>query len=221
MRGKISIFTQITKAMKQLFLIIFFSIAMLSSGKLYSQDTINMLDGHRIVADKIYTDSTNSMVEYDIQKKEKTKQKSIDRLEIYSISYHDKTQKIIYRKDTALGFPLSIQEMGNYVLGEREARKSYKAPLYTIGGLVLGGVAANYIQFWSLIVPVVYGTGSAIINPKVKTSKNISPELRSDKNFISGYKEVATKKKVKNALLGSAAGIAIIAIASQIINMPK
>ena len=74
MRGKISIFTQITKAMKQLFLIIFFSIAMLSSGKLYSQDTINMLDGHRIVADKIYTDSTNSMVEYDIQKKEKTKQ---------------------------------------------------------------------------------------------------------------------------------------------------
>ena len=215
------IFTQNTEAMKQLFLIIFLPIAMLSAGNLYSQDTINMLDGHRIVANKIYTDSLNSMVEYDIQKKESSKQRSIDRLEIFSISYHDKTQKIIYRKDTALGFPLSIEEMGNYVLGEREARKSYKAPWYTIGGLVLGGVAADYIQFWSLIVPVVYGTGSAIIGPKVKTSQEISPVLKSDKNFVSGYKEVATKKKVKNALLGSAAGIVIIAIASQIINMPK
>jgi hypothetical protein len=201
------------------FLIIFLTIIVfLATKNSYSQNTINLLDGKQITASKIYEDTSNMMLRYDIRKDSVNKKRSVDRLEIYSIVYPDKTEKIFYRQDSAIGYPMSIKQMSNFILGEREARKYYKAPLVTIGGILLGGVAANYIQFWSLLEPVAYGTGIAIFGPRIKTSKNISADLVADKHFIRGYREYATKKKVKNAILGSAVGIVLLGIASEIIN---
>jgi hypothetical protein len=205
----------------------------------YSQDTLNLLDGQRIAAIKIYNDTSNALLNYDIIRnqpygfqitwnncqieyyiltKKVIKQKYIDKLEIYSIDYADKTHLMIYQQDSAIGYPLNVKNMENYMMGEREARKNYKAPWVTLGGVLIGGIAADYIGFWSLTTMVVYGTGMALFDPKLKTSENTSPDLKTDRYFIKGYKDHATRKKVKNALLGTAVGIAALAITSIIIN---
>jgi hypothetical protein len=207
--------------MKSSLIILFTSILLfVIAGNIYSQDTINLIDGRQIAATKIFDDTSSVMLRIEILKNGKTKQKEIDKLEIYSIDDNTgKNQKIIYRMDSALGYPLSIKEMGNYISGAREARKTYKAPWVTVGGLAVGGVTGYFVGFWALSSAVVYGTGMGIIGPKVKTTEGLSPDLAIEQHFVAGYQDYATRKKVKNAIFGTAIGVAFAGVALFLYNL--
>lgn len=181
-----------------------------------SQDTLNLLNGKQIIAKSIYNEPTNTLLKYETIYKDKVKQKAIDKIEIFSIAYADKIENIFYRQDSAIGYSLSVTEMEHYMLGEREALKYYKAPWITIGGVAAGATATYFTGFWGLVSVAVYGTGMGVIDPKIKTSENISPAVKSDKNFIDGYKTYATRKKVKNAIIGSILGVGVVIIVSTI-----
>jgi len=186
--------------------------------KSFSQDTINLLNGKRIVAKSIYDEPTNALMKYDIVIRGKAKQKAVDKINIFSINYSDKTDRILYRQDTAIGYKLSIPEMEYYIAGEREAIKNYKAPWITVGGFALGFVATYKLAFWGLLSPAVFGTAMGVIDPKIKLSETTKPEMRTNKDFVDGYMTTATRKKVKNALLGTVAGATVFAIATIVIN---
>lgn len=205
----------------------------------FSQDTINLLSGKQIVAKSIYEEPTNALLKYDILKnrlagfqitwvnfdleyyilkRKVIKQKAVDKINIFSINYFDKTDRILYRQDTAIGYDLSIPEMEYYILGERDAIKNYKAPAITVGGVVLGFGATYFAGFWGLLMPAVYGTTMGVIDPKIKLSESTKPEMRTNKDFVEGYMTTATRKKVKNAIMGSLVGATAFAIATILIN---
>lgn len=184
----------------------------------FSQDTINLLSGKQIVAKSIYEEPTNALLKYDIIIRGKAKQKAVDKINIFSINYFDKTDRILYRQDTAIGYDLSIPEMEYYMLGAREAIKNYKAPAITVGGVVLGFGATYFAGFWGLLMPAVYGTTMGVIDPKIKLSESTKPEMRTNKDFVEGYMTTATRKKVKNAIMGSLVGATAFAIATILIN---
>ena len=192
---------------------------LISNSKLcFSQDTINLLNGRKIITRSIYDEPANALLKYDIIIRGKAKQKAVDKINIFSINYFDKTDRILYRQDTAIGFNLSITEMEYYILGEQEAIKNFKAPWITVGGFVFGATATNFVGFWGLLTPAVYGTVMGVIDPKIKLSDSTKVELKSNKNFVDGYMTTATRKKVKNAILGSVVGATVLAITSAIIN---
>lgn len=200
--------------MKYYFVIILLSIFINS----YSQDTINLLNGNQIIAKSIFYEPASSMLKYDVIKKNKVKQKIIDRIDIYSVQFSDNTEKIFYFPDSVSGFPLSQTEMFDYILGEREALHNYKNPYIAIGGFVTGGIAVSFMRFWGVISPVVYATPIATINTKIKLSDQTNPSYLNNQNFVNGYKNAVTKKRLKNALFGSIAGVTTFAIISAIIN---
>lgn len=208
------LFLQKINAMKYYFVIILLSIFINS----YSQDTINLLNGNQIIAKSIFYEPASSMLKYDVIKKNKVKQKIIDRIDIYSIRFSDNTEKIFYYPDSIIGYTLSQSDMYDFILGEREAIKNYKNPNITIGGFFTGGIAVSFMRFWGVISPVVYATPIATINTKIKLSDQTNPSYLNNQNFVNGYKNVVTKKRLKNALFGSIAGVTTFAIISAIIN---
>ncbi len=217
MEEKVNFVKNIT--LKRLYYIIYIlTLMFFISTNGFSQDTINLLSGKQIVAKSIYNEPASTLLKYEILIKGKIKQRSVDKLDIYSISMTDNTQNLLYIQDSAIGCPLSALEMEHFMLGGREAMKNYKAPWVTVFGFVTGAVATNYIGFWGLSSVIVYPACMGIVGTKIKTSDNVKSDLKANKNFIDGYKTYATKKKVKNALFGSIIGTAALAITSMIIN---
>lgn len=201
------------------FALISILLLIIFSSEMRAQDTINLLNGKQIFAKSIYEEPNSSLLKYDISFHGKDKQKVIDLLNIYSVNYTNNTEKIFYRQDSAIGFDLSVQQMNFYILGERDAIKNYKAPWITAGGFVAGILAAHYLQFYSLITPAVYAAAFGLFTPKLHSSPNLNYSTTSNYNYLEGYRYTATRKKVKNALLGSIVGIAAYAIISYAINV--
>ena len=195
----------------------FFTLMFFISTHSFSQDTINLQNGKQIIAKIYFFDTGNTFIKYNVIIKDKLKLKTLDKLDIFSINYADKSQKILYSQDSALGYPLSVSEMEHFMLGGREAMKNYKAPWITVFGFVIGAVATEYLHFWGLSSTIAYPIGAGITGVKIKTSNNVNSDLKSNKDFIDGYKTYATKKKVKNALFGSIIGTATTIIATIII----
>jgi len=194
------------------------SIILLSLNS-YSQDTINLLNGRQIIAKSIYLDTSKTILKFDINKKDRVIQKAVDRISIFSINYADGSQTMYYFQDSVIGYQLSVAGMNDYILGEREALKNYKAPWVTAGGFVLGAAGVIPLGFWDLLTPVVYGVGMGAI--RVKTPHLENPKMADNKNFVNGYKVIATQKKIKNAIFGSLAGALAFVIADEIIVLVK
>ncbi|MFH0867007.1 MAG: hypothetical protein V1904_12495 [Bacteroidota bacterium] len=203
--------------MKFITLISILLLAVFSS-EIRAQDTINLLSGKQIFAKSIYEEPNSSVLKYDISFHGKDKQSSVDLLNIYSVNYANKTKKIFYRQDSAIGFELSAKQMEYFMLGERDALKNHKTPWITVGGFVVGAVVTHYVQFWGLLTPVVYATAFGIFTPKIHSSPNFGSNITGDYNYMEGYKYTATRKKVKNALLGTILGFAVYSITSYAIN---
>ena len=197
----------------------FFILFILAVTNIQAQDTINLLNGKQIIAKSIYEEPSSTLLKYDIGFRNKSKQKAVDLLNVYSINYFNKTNKIFYKQDSAIGYDLSIPQMNYYIMGEREAIKNCKTQWIAVGGFILGVTATHVMQFWGVITPAVYAAAIGISNPKMHYSENINYSTSSDFNFNEGYKFKATHKKVKNALLGSIIGITAYAITSYTINV--
>ena len=195
---------------------------LIASVNSYSQDTINLMSGKQIIAKSIFEDTSSTLIKYDIAIKNRVIQKAVDRIDIFSITYADKSHSILYHQDTAIGFRLSYTEMNNYLLGEREALNHYKAPLVTVGGFAAGFAPTTFfLNFYGALFIPVYATALGVITPKVKTPENGNSKLFTDDNFIDGYKSTATRKKVKNALLGSVVGFATAIIVMETVYLGK
>jgi len=184
----------------------------------FAQDTINLLNGKQIIAKSVTDEANNTLLKYDILIKGNVKQKKIDKIDVFSIDYSDNTHKIFYKTDSSFGLSLSIVQMEHYIKGEQYAINNYKAPWVTACGLCAGfAPTIYYFNFYGLLAPAVYGTAMGIITPKIKHIENISPEFLNNKHFLDGYREAATKKKLKNALFGSIGGVAIAVITTTVL----
>jgi hypothetical protein len=201
--------------MKYLFIPLFFVSIFFKCSILYSQDTINLMNGRQIAAKSVYNDTASTLLKYEINARNNVKQLSVDKIEIYSIRYADHSEKIMYRQDTAIGYKLSAAEMRYYILGERDAIKYYKSSWITYSGVPVGFFPTiYYLNFWGAWSIPLYTTIIGVINPKIKISKVSNPDLTHNINFNDGYRAAATKKRVKNALMGSIVGFASAAIIS-------
>jgi hypothetical protein len=175
----------------------------------YSQDTIALINGRQIAAVSV-PDSESTNIYYNIARKDGSlKMKKVDLLDVFSIKYSNKLAKLIYKQDSIFGYELSNEDMNHFILGEQHAIKYYKSPLAFPAGFIAAPVLVNYMGFYSFISPAVVATGIGLKTPKLKHPELVSEALRSDKNFIEGYRIQATKTKVRNAIFGGITGIAV------------
>jgi hypothetical protein len=207
--------------MKFLFIFCCCFFILVKSTFVFSQDTINLINGKQIFPKNIHEEQNSTLLKYDIDINGKLKQKAVDLLDVYSIVYANTPNKQVYQQDSALGYILTIPQMEHYIIGERTALKYYKVPWVTAGGFALGALAVYKFAFWGLLTPVVYGVGMGILDTKIKAPADIKTKYADDNNFINGYKTIASQKKLKNAILGSLVGALAFIITDEIIVAAK
>ncbi len=203
--------------MKQ-FILFFFIGFLVIANYAYSQDTITLINGKQIAAISI-PDSESTNIYYNVPKKDETlKLKKVDLLDVYSMKIAGKPLKIIYKQDSLLGYELSFNDMTNFIKGEQHAIKYFKSPLAFPVGFLAAPVAVIYTGYYGLLSPAVVATAIGLKTPKLKKPELISESLRNDKNFIQGYRIQATKAKVRNAIFGGIAGVAMSIILLTVIS---
>jgi hypothetical protein len=195
-------------------LIFFFLISI--SAK--SQDTIQMLNGEKLLVKVRDLNPASNLIVVEFTKKNKVKSKAIQLTDVYNIHFFDGTTKPVYKMDTLEGFNLTYDEAGKFVQGQQFAMKNYKAPWITATSAVIGAASPLALQFfYGLIVPTVYTGTMGLTKPCMKKWDNKYPELFNDKYFKSGFVKQARKKRVMNAVYGSLIGIGVSAITTGVI----
>lgn len=178
----------------------------LCSNILFAQDTILLTTGKKIVDIEVM-EITDDYVLYQKWKKDKIKERIIERSEVYSIHNKDGSNMVLYKKDSLEGFMPNADQMESYVKGEVQSRRFYKNKSVTYGGVVVG-VGTSLLgfkvgHFYTIIAPAAYSAIVAAWEPNLDRFEDITATQQKNNYFMEGYRDYARMKKVKNAALSS------------------
>jgi hypothetical protein len=181
------------------------------------RDTLVLKNG-KVMPVVFQTDSFNRESPYFYYRENREKTRRVSTYRVFNIReqnftpvtpYDDtllvqETETVIYQQDTMIRrFVLTEDEMRNWVMGRRSARKNFHSPLSTLGAAATGfagGVSLNY--FFSYAPAVVFTAVNGAIKPKVKHTGPEDQPFVQNELFIDGYRMQAAKIKLKNSLIG-------------------
>jgi hypothetical protein len=189
--------------MKKYILFLFLGLC---SNILFAQDTILLTTGKKIVDIEVM-EITDDYVLYQKWKKDKIKERIIERSEVYSIHNKDGSNMVLYKKDSLEGFMPNADQMESYVKGEVQSRRFYKNKSVTYGGVVVG-VGTSLLgfkvgHFYTIVAPAAYSAIVAAWEPNLDRFEDITATQQKNNYFMEGYRDYARMKKVKNAALSS------------------
>lgn len=157
--------------------------------------------------------------EYNIvyHKPNKKAEKKFRKENVFSITYLDGREEIIYSPDT-LGFlvtdvvepeiDLSVEEMRRYIYGRQDGMKAKKTTaLLTSAGI--STVGSGLGAFFGPIAPATYIIVLGTTKQKPDETKIAHPEYILDENYLEGYKKSARKRKIIAAAEGGLIGLAV------------
>ncbi len=140
-----------------------------------------------------------------------TIEKKIDRFDIFSVNYDDGKEDVLYNPDTTFVDEPSVEEVRDYIEGERLALKFYhENPKFAASQLYFGfysGFFGSLLGYYGAAVPLVYSMGVDRFGP-VKP-EGYMDEWKETDAFVSGYEKRMRNKKIKNSLIGGAVGFTI------------
>jgi hypothetical protein len=204
-----------TKSLKYLLVL----SLLINSLILYSQDTIVVLSGEKIITSKCNYDENTKTFFYQ---NSKNQTKTLSYEGVFSVIKFNEKEKVYYTSD-------SINDAGNFVYTESEMRdylkgrisaKNKKECLTLVGGgvFVTAGTTFAALSFIPAIpiIPVAYIAVSNAIPISEKIIIKKYPQYSNNEPFILGYKDSAEAKRTKNAIIGGTAGL-ILGIVSGII----
>jgi len=142
---------------------------------------------------------------YQPEGSSKTWPRKADKYNVFSILKDDGTEEIIYTPDTSDGGDPTIEEVRDYIKGEKHAVEVYRKPMNLIGGIAVG-VAGSAAGFYGIPVPLVYTTVLGLFDPKLPRSER---DLVNSEAYIAGYKRKAKNMKIKNSLIGGGIGFSV------------
>lgn len=198
---------------KLLAILVFLSCFVL---KMNAQDTILTLEGTRIPVMKYSVNNEFQLIEYT---NEKGKNKDIEMDEVFSVK-NNETETVMYKMDSSKGDYLCVDDMKSYLRGVEDARKSYGAVLSSVSGLAIGTGAMIYASsknakinmFWAPVIPLAFCIGISFTNPCINNIKRSHPGWSNNERYLVGFDNEARKKRVKNAILSSLAGMLVSSV---------
>ena len=188
------------------FSLISFWVLILFATVVNAQDTLTFLNG-KVAIGKV-TDSNVLITKIDIKKNKKTKSKSFESSEIFTVRYNGEEIDTLYEMNEEKEYLLTPLEMQYFIYGEQDARQHFQPKLTAIGGLVFGGVLGYFLHDGAYVaaVPLVYTVASGVSTVKIKDANLRSSAIVAEPAYQEGYIKVARTKKAFRALAGSAIG---------------
>jgi len=182
-----------------------------------SQDTLMLMNGDMASVKVKEVNHTHKMIFYEVKKKKKTKYKSIDNTDVYTINYQDGRKEVIYKQDSTIGLNLSFDEAGQFVAGEQFAKRNYKAPWITVGSAALCLPSIYFLKFWAIAVPTAYTGLMGVTKPNMKKMDKKFPGKFKNDYFKHGFVTEARRKRIMNSIYGGLIGLAVSGLASGLI----
>jgi hypothetical protein len=172
-----------------------FTLSIILSFSSFGQGSLNLLNGKQIKIDSVKTIGTK----FAYIKPNSQKVKLINRDDVFSIRYPQGNEEFVFVPDTASG-DINLDQMKFYIKGEQDARKYYHAPTATVVGVFVGA-GSGYFAYYGIIVPAVSGVFTGLHQPHNYKHLVSDTTLTNNAFYISGYRSIARRKKVNNALI--------------------
>jgi hypothetical protein len=182
--------------------ILILALFLISNLMIWAQAEIWLIDG-KTYKSKTGNIDTAGFVEIT---KENGKINYIDTTDIFAIIKGNDTL-ILYNDPN---YPTQKAKM--FVIGEIYGRK-YKNPYIYAGAFVTGFLSpiilkvSNLPTFVSPILPAIYVASFSSVNSK-NIKDSIPASYIENEDFVKGYKFAASRKKIKNSVIYSVAGLA-------------
>jgi hypothetical protein len=157
--------------------------------------------------------------------------RKVDKYDVFSILNDDGTEEIIYKPDTTFNDDPSIEQVREYIKGEKYASLVYNNPANFVTGMQVGFTSGILLPaFYGLAAPIIYPAVLGRFTPKLQTPLQyqynpktndfvaipkdtvIAPEVITE-YFEAGYGKKARNMKIKSSLIGGAIGFGISASA--------
>ena len=133
---------------------LFFILIFLTSQAI-AQDTLLLISGRTIIVSSV--DLQNNTVAYR-KIKPGSPVKTISPERVFSVLHRDGTESIVYVRDTLDPIDFKVEEMRNFIKGERDARELYRNTFVKVLGLGVGVGSATFLGFYGLVGPPIYST---------------------------------------------------------------
>ena len=130
-----------------------------------AQDTLLLITGRKIVVSSVDL-SGNTIASRKLETGSKLK--TIDPERVFSITYKDGTERIIYLPDSLDPIDFKVDEMRNFIHGELDACELYKNTPIKVVGFLVGGGSAMLGLFYGLIGPPIYSTVVGSYSPNIE-----------------------------------------------------
>lgn len=167
--------------------------------RVYSQDSLYTLGG-KIKAVNII-EKTDSTLIYTAPTK--TKKREIFLHDLYAIKYSNGKKEVVYRQDTSLYFIFTPEEMGYFLEGAYDAKKTFKPIASDIAacfcGITGGFITVTYL-FGLPIFAVEIGVNS-YFQPRVNWDKYGRAALVNNEFYQTGFMDAAQRKKIFRGLV--------------------
>jgi len=169
---------------------------------IFGQDTLVMIDRAPKVREFIRVDG-----DYVIYKKGK-REKTIEREKVYSIRSPGKSEFVVYRLDSLEGNVYSLSEMGDYMMGQRDARNGYKpvARLTGLGGFVAGAAGSMGGLLYGPVSILAYTGLAGYSKPRLREKRGFNSDMIASPPYIEGYSTMAKRYSTRAAFVGSTIG---------------
>jgi hypothetical protein len=195
--------------MKRIF---FFLILSFFSCSLFGQtteplDTVYLMSGKTVVG--VVKDSTEAQLKILVPRKGNFKADFIDLDLVYSVKYKTGVETVFYKQDTLFGNYYTAQEVRYFLQGERDARRSYRCPVWSAGAFVAGfggGITGGYVL--TFLTPFVYSGTTTFFRVKIKPGTVTNPDYLKYDTYLLGYEKEARKHRIFRSLMWGGIGMA-------------
>lgn len=178
---------------------------------IFAQKKITLLNGKEINSDHVEIQETHLLYQ-KLTKKDSSDLKRIYLGNVFSITYLNGEERVLYKQDTLIGNDFSVEEMRMFITGEQEARQSYHNKLPFVAGFAFGVAGGMFLGVYSFIAPAVGSQIFALGYPNMKNQAVFEKSLISNQAFVTGYQKRARQKKINSSLLGGGIGLVLTII---------
>jgi hypothetical protein len=179
----------------------------LSIGSMFSQqdkDTLFLMNG-KVYVSRVLDTLLGGVTIKD--EKDTSKQFTIDNDDLFSVKYADGREYFYYSQDTLIGNEFTREEMRYFMLGERDAKKGFKAPGSLFGSMAAGfagGLSGNIL---GPILPFGYLGLCGITKVRIRHETISNPYYIDHDPYILGYERQARAKRRIQCLIGGGIGL--------------
>lgn len=141
------------------------------------------------------------------------------REKVFSVTDSLNRMSYVYYQDTAIGRPLSVYQMQNFLIGFNDGRRYRWGGDFAIG--FASGVGGSFLGvLYGLSVPIGVGALNSAFKPIVKGHRVAHPELMYDEYYQNGLRKKVRQRKAIATFLGGATGMGVGIVIFQFLVRP-